>query len=479
MSDIAGAKIAGASSADAPFERSMGGFGALMITLSGLSPTIGVFVVGADVIHQAGTGAALCFATAALLGVAMALVYAELVSAHPETGAEYTIITRTIGPALGFAALGLNLVNFTVAQALSGLGVADYLGGVLWGVSPLAVALVLVAAVTVLAVLNVRFNALLTGIFLVLEVASLAALSWLGFSHPYRGLAEVVFHPVAVATGGRLAVASLAVMGAASATAGNAFDGYGGVCSLGEEVREAPRKVAGVVFWSLGLAIVFQMTPVLAVMVGAPDVRALASSASPLPDFIRAAGGPVVARVMGVGVAIAIFNAMLALSLLGARQLYATGRDRLWPAPLNRAFTRLHPRFRSPWIAALTMGAVSLAWCFAPLDFLVTVIATVTVATYVGLCVAVMAGRRTRSTGGGVYRMPLYPLAPLLGLAALGGVIVVSWSDPREGRPGLVATALVIAVSLLVYGALRLTGSRWADRGPGRAPTGRAEKGDG
>jgi amino acid transporter len=180
---------------------------------------------------------------------------------------------------------------------------------------------------------------------------------------------------------------------------------------------------------------------------------------------------------MGVGVAIAIFNAMLALSLLAARQLYATGRDRLWPAPLNRAFTRLHPRFRSPWIAALTMGGVSLAWCFAPLDFLVTVIATVTVATYVGLCVAVMAGRRTRSTGGGVYRMPLYPLAPLLGLAALGGVIVVSWSDPHEGRPGLVATALVIAVSLLVYGGLRLTGSRWADRGPGRAPA-RAEKGN-
>ena len=74
----------------------MGGFCALMITLSGLSPTIGVFVVGADVIHQAGTGAFLFFLASAGLGVAMALVYAELVSAFPETGAEYTIIIRTI-----------------------------------------------------------------------------------------------------------------------------------------------------------------------------------------------------------------------------------------------------------------------------------------------------------------------------------------------------------------------------------------------
>ena len=452
----------------------MGGFGALMITLSGLSPTIGVFVVGADVIHQAGTGAALCFAAAALLGVAMALVYAELVSAFPETGAEYTIVTRTIGPALGFAALGLNLVNFTVAQALSGLGVADYVGDVLPGLSPRALAIGLVAAVTVLAVLNVRFNARLTGIFFGARSRQprrpvLARV----FASPSRPGGGDALHPVTVAAGGRLATASLAVMGVAASAAVYAFDGYGGVCSLGEEVREAPRKVAAVVFWSLGLAIVFQMTPMLAVAIGAPDVRAIVTSDHPLPDFIRATGGLVMARAMSVAVAIAIFNAMLALSLMAARQLYATGRDRLWPMSLNDAFTRLHPRFRSPWIAALTMGVVSLAWCFAPLEFLVTVIATVTVATYVGLCVAVIAGRRTGATRRGVYRMPLFPLAPLLGLAALGGVIWVSWTDPREGRPGLVATALVIAAALLVYGALKATGSRWADRGPGRVePTG-------
>ena len=446
----------------------MGGFGALMITLSGLSPTIGVFVVGADVIRQAGTGAALCFAAAALLGVAMAFVYAELVSAFPETGAEYTIITRTIGPALGFAALGLNLVNFTVAQALSGLGVADYLGDLLPGVSPRAVALVLVVAVTVLAVLNVRFNAMLTGIFLILEIGSLTALSWLGFSHPHRGLAEVVLHPLALTAGGRLATASLAVMGAAASAAVYAFDGYGGVCSLGEEVREAPRKVAAVVFWSLGLAIVFQMTPILAVMVGAPDVRALAGSAQPLPDFVRAVGGPAMARAMSIAVAVAIFNAMLALSLLAARQLYATGRDRLWPGPLNRAFTQLHPRFRSPWIAALTMGAVSLGWCFAPLDFLVTVIATVTVATYLGLCVAVVAGRARGGTRGGAYRMPLFPVAPVLALIGMVGMMAISFADPKEGRPGLVATAVVIAISMAIYMVLRRTRAPWADRGPGR-----------
>ena len=449
-----------------PLARSMGAVGALMITLSGLSPTIGVFVVGADVIHQAGTGALACFIAAALLGVAMAFVYAELVSAHPETGAEYTILARTLGPAFGFAALGLNLTNFSVAQALSGLGVADYLAGVLPGVPARTIALGLVAAVTGLAVLNIRFNAALTGAFLALEAASLVALSWLGFSHPHRGVIAALTHPVAL-SGARLAKVSLAVMGSAAAAAVYAFDGYGSVSFLSEEMRESRRKVAGVVFWSLGLAIALQLIPVLAVTVGAPDQAVLLSAGQPFVAFVRTTGGATMARVLSVSVALAIFNAMLALAVMSARQLYATGRDRLWPASVNRAFTRLHPRFGSPWIAALTMGAVSLAWCFAGLDFLVTVIASVTVVTYAMLCVAAL--RRPRFPTEGAYRAPLHPLAPLLALAALAGVILVSFADPKEGRPGLIAAAIVIAVSVIIYGVLRLARSPWRDRGPGSA----------
>ena len=107
--------------------RTMGGVGALLITLSGLSPSIGVFVVGSDVIHQAGTAACVCFIAAALLGVAIANVYAELASAFPETGGEYTIVGRVLGPGWGFAMLGLNLLTFSIAPAMTALGVVTYL----------------------------------------------------------------------------------------------------------------------------------------------------------------------------------------------------------------------------------------------------------------------------------------------------------------------------------------------------------------
>jgi amino acid transporter len=423
------------------------------------------------VIRQAGTGTFACFVAAALLGVAMAAVYGELTSAFPETGAEYTILGRTLGPTWGFAMLGLNLVGFTIAQALSGLGMATYLQVIAPGLAPTPTAIVLILMVTAIGVLNIQINALITGLFLSLEMLSLVILTALGFLHPHRAALGVILHPVMAGAGGAAPVAaSLAVMGTAAAGAIYAFNGYGGVVSLGEELHDAPRRVAPVIFWALGLAALLQLAPVLAVMVGAPDLTALFAAKAPLPYFLGLAAGPWLAGTMSLAVGLAIFNAMIAVALMAGRQLFSTGRDRVWPARINDAITRLHPRWHSPWIATLAMGAVSVLWCFAPLSFLVTVIASGTLFIYAGLCLAVLAGRRNGSTAHGAWRMPLFPLAPVLALIALAGVAWTSLTDAAVGRPGLLAGLAVVVASVLLYRlALRRRGT-WAHRGPTAAP---------
>jgi amino acid transporter len=452
--------------AAAHLKRSMHGVGALMITLSGLSPTIGVFVVGSDVIHQAGSGAVLCFLAAALLGVAMAAVYGELVSAFPETGGEYTIIGRTLGPTLGFSALGLNLANFTIAQALSGLGIVTYLRGVFPNASPAPVAVALIVAVSAIAVLRVRLNALVTGAFLGLEVASLVLLTALGLLHPHRAVLVSVMHPLTLGQGGHLVTASLAIMGTAAAGAIYAFDGFGGVVALGEELHDAPRRVAPVIFWALGLAAMLELAPVLAVILGAPDLKVLIAAEAPLPAFIETVGGPWLGTIMSLAVALAIFNAMIALALMAGRQLFSTGRDQVWPESVNAALTQLHSRFNSPWIATLVMGGVSILWCLAPLSLLVTIIASITIATYAGLCVSVIVGRRTGSTRHTACRMPLFPAAPILALIALAGVAWASFGDAEVGRPGLIITLVIVACSGLGYRFLLAPKGTWAFRGP-------------
>ena len=446
------------------FVRTMGALGALFIPLSGLSPSIGVFVVGADVLHRAGSATFLCFLAAGLLGAAIANVYAELAAAFPDTGGEYTIVGRILGPAWGLVMLGLNLLTFSLGPAITGLGVSGYLQAVLPGLPQVPTAMVLVALCMGVSILNVRLNALVTGLFLAVELASLALVAGLGFLHPHRGLGEALA-PLMLNPAGHLQPVSLASLGLGAAAAIYAFDGYGAVVYLGEELHEAPRKIAKVVFWALGLAAVFMLAPLLGALVGAPSLPALFAAEQPLPDFAAALGGPVVSKVLSLAVSLALFNAMIASALMGGRHLYSSGRDGVWPRGMSAALARLHPRFNSPWVATLAIGATSILWCLVRLDLLLILIGEGTAAIYACMSIAALRGR-SGVAAHAPYRMPLFPLVPVLavlGLVALGASDLLT----TEGREGLLATAITAVAALAYYWLWVRKSARWAHRGPG------------
>lgn len=445
----------------------MSSLGGLLITLSCLSPGIGVFIVGSDVIHQVGSGAFLCFVAAVVLGIAMAAVYAELGSAFPDTGGEYTITGRLLGPPAGFAILANNLLGFCIALALSGYGVADYLNAALGGgLTPWPIALAAIASVTLIGVLSIKVNAWVTGLFLAAEMAALLLTAVLGLAHAQPDALHRIVHPMTSA-GGALHGVPIAAMGVAAAGGIYAFNGYGSVVVLGEEIRDARRGVAAVVYWALAIAAVAELLPMLGVIVGAPDLAALSASASPVPDFLRTVGGPVLARLMSLAVALAIFNAMIGTALMGGRQIYATARDRCWSESVSATLDRVHPRFGSPWTATLLLGGIGAMCSLLPVNLLVTILGNGNVALYALLCLAVIAGRRSGGTAGTHARMPFYPLAPLFVLLALCGVIWADLLDSQTGRVGLLATALILALGAGYYGAALRSSRSWGHRDPG------------
>jgi amino acid transporter len=443
--------------------------GALLITISGVTPAASVFIMGQDVIHQAGTGAVLCFAAAALLGIATAFVYAELSSAFPLTGGEYSMIGRTMGPVWGFMALGLNLFGGALGQAVTALGLADYLGVVAPGLPPLPVAFAVTALTTLVTLLNIRVNAKITGAFLLVELAALGVMTALGLAHAHRSFAEVTLAPV-MASGHGLIHTPWAVVGLATAGAIYAYNGYGGACYFGEEMYEARTKVAWVVFASLIVAVAAEFVPVAAAMMGAGDLAAMLGAEKPLPVFLRAAGGDFVDKAVSLGVAAAIVNAMIAIGLINARQLYCSGRDGVWPGPLNHWVAAVHPRFHSPWIATLVMGAATAACCLLPLELLIMLTGTGLVVVYAGVSVAVIAGRRNGATAVGHYRMPAFPLWPLAALLGLAGVAYADLLDPAVGRPSLVANLVVMAVSAAYYLVYLRRRGGWTLRGADGLP---------
>ena len=453
----------------APLGRSMRRAGNLLITVSAITPAASVFIMGQEVIHQAGTGAALCFAAAALLGVATAFVYAELSSAFPLTGGEYSMIGRTMGPVWGFMALGLNLMGGGLGQAVTALGLADYLGVVVPGLPALPIALAATVGTTMVTVLNIRLNAKITGGFLLVELAALGVMTWLGLQHPHRGIGEIFAHPVML-SGAALAHTPWAVVGLAAAGAIYAYNGYGGAVYFGEEMYEARLKVAWVVFASLAIAVVAEFVPIAAVLVGAGDLKTVLGSPAPLPAFLLAAGGVLVDKAVSLGVALAIVNAMIAIGLINARQLYCSGRDGVWPGAMNRWMAAVHPRFHSPWIATLVMGVATALCCLMPLELLIMLTGTGLVVVYAGVAIAAIAGRVNGTTAVGHYRMPLYPFWPIASLVALAGVVAADLMDPASGRPSLIANLGVMIASAAYYLVYLRRRGGWVLRGADGAP---------
>ena len=439
--------------------------GVLFLTLSAATPASSVFVIVPGVVQAAGSGALIAMVLAGAVALCMALTYAELGSRHPSAGGEYAIVGHALGPSLGFAMLGVNVLNLVLASAVLSLGVVDYLRALLPGLQPVPTALAVIAAATGLGVLNIRTNALVTGAFIFVELLALAAVTALGFAHPARGLGEVLLHPLA-ATGvhGALAPVGVGALATAAMVGLFAYDGYGSAIYLSEEVLDARKRLVRAVLWALGVIAAAEMISLAAVLTGAPSLpRLFAGGDGMISTFAAERGGRAFSLAMSAGVALAILNAVIALILMSARQLYATARDGAWPRPVNGVLGRVSARFGSPWAATLLAGGAGAALCFAPLDSLLILSGSSISLIYAGLCVASLrSGRKARGVSSG-WRMPLWPAPPLLALVLLALVTV---SSLKESAVSLTVSVAAGAAAALYHALVLKRRGGWSLRGP-------------
>jgi amino acid transporter len=164
-------------------------------------------------------------------------------------------------------------------------------------------------------------------------------------------------------------------------------------------------------------------------------------------EFIAARGGSMMNTVISLGIALAIFNAIIAMLLQAGRNIFSTGRDKVWTTTINDALTLTHERFHSPWVATLICGTLAALSCLVNATTLFVVTGTGLILVYASLCVAALLGRWNGSTAHGHYRMLLFPLAPVAALLVLMYVVYTNWLDPVIGRPSLFTTAGIVATS--------------------------------
>jgi amino acid transporter len=437
--------------ASSALHRQLSPFGVWLLALSCLSPVFSVYGIGGDVLVHAGTGTVLLFVLG--LGVALlwGLVYAELGSAFPYAGGDYVGVGRTLGGWAGAATLAIWLATVGPTIAFECQIAATYAGQLVQGVGPTFLMFGILAAATLVALLAVRTSTVLTGIFLCVEMIAVVTLIACGFWQPVRG-PDILFAAPRALNGSIMAPVSFGIL--MSALVNTAYGTAGGNQAIyfGEELRNPHRQMGWVILAAALTGGFATALPVIAVTIGARDLPAILASAAPFATFVSQAIGPWAARTLSAGVALAIFNAIIATIMMGARLLFSVARDDLLPTAANRLASSVSSTSGVPRAATLAIAAFSALCCLLSSHVLLVFISGLVVYGWGLVCLAVLVGHRKGLTGSsGLWRAPLYPLAPLLGLLMAIGFAVANLTDATAGRPSLIILGLVMAAAIAWY----------------------------
>jgi amino acid transporter len=414
----------------------------VLLSLSVVTPASSVFIIVPVAFANYGAATFWGFIIAAIVGLLMSLCWAELGATYRTSGGDYALISRAINGSFGFANLGLQLVLGLFIPAVLALGMATYLGVLFPFDAKLTAAMTIVVS-AIISMLHVRLGATVNGLFVYIQMAALAAIAILGFTHIQRPFADLLF-PAVTAADGTTSPATFALVMAGVATAIFAYNGYNNPVYYGEETVGSAKGVATAVIWSLVIVVLVELIPVTAVLLGASSIADLGKSPD-LTAFVAERGGTLVNTVVSLAVAGSIFSAVTACIMQIARALFNAGREQLFPLPISQFFASLHPQTNSP------LGATIFAALFGVIVVLsLNVVALVTFTgafltiAYMMIALAAICSRMKHPNRTRDYQMPGYPLPPIVAL--LGLLYVFTQQTPRD-----ILITLSVLVAFLVY----------------------------
>ena len=168
----------------------------------------------------------------------------------------------------------------------------------------------------------------------------------------------------------------------------------------------------------------------------------LASSHTPLADAAARFGGGWLAMVLTVGAAVSILGTTSNTILLGPRYLHALAMDGYGP----RVLARIHPRFRTPVPAIITLGVLSLLLALSGTFVQLALLSVVArLCTYIATSVSVLVLRRRHGDRENALHLPGGALIPIAAtLLSIGLLASASIGN-------LIAGALALLLGLVIY----------------------------
>jgi amino acid transporter len=399
----------------------------------------------------------------AVVAVADGLVWAELGAAFPRAGGSYAFLREIYSPDgagnwLSFLYVWQLSFSAPLSIASGCIGLSSFLVWFWPGLDGTPIAALqrlhysnFAAAGACLVVTALLYR----------NLSSITRLAWVLFAGVMAAMAGVItsgFAHAFTAGGWHLPAApavsaGLAVAGLSQATLIATYDywGYYNITFLGSEVREPERTIPRAILLSVLFVAVLYVAMNFAAL---PAIHELASTAVAgstnglhlqlVAEIAGSAFGAWMGRLVASLVVWTAFASVFSLLLGYSRVPFAAARD----GNFFRYLDKVHPRYGIPHRSLVALGLVATAFCFFSLQQVITMLVITRILLQFFLQqIGVIVLRIKRPELKRPFRMPLYPLPPIVAMAGFVFILM----NRRHALSGIAVAAVIACSGSLIY----------------------------
>jgi APA family basic amino acid/polyamine antiporter len=422
----------GADTGKSELKRTVGLWSLSAIGIGGTIGT-GIFFILSQAVPIAGPAVIWSFVIAAVVAGLTAVCYAELAGAVPVAGSSYSYAYSTLGELVAVIVGACLLLEWGVAGAATAVGWSQYVNELLdkiFGFQiPAALsnapeeggiinvpAIFLIAMCALLLIRGVSESAKTNAIMVAIKLAVLVMFIVIGA----QGFSSDNLHPFApFGFGGVMTAASVIFF---------TFVGLDGVAAAGEEAKNPHRNLPLAILISL-ITVTVMYVLVALVAVGAQKPGEFEGQEAGLAKILEnVTGQPWPGMVLAAGAIISIFSVTLVSVYGQTRILFAMSRDGMIP-PI---FHKVNPKTLSPVPNTIIVAIViSLLAGFIPINFLAEMTSVGTLVAFITVALGVMVLRRREPNLKRSFKVPLYPVTPVLAILGCLFIIKSPWGGLR------------------------------------------------
>ena len=402
----------------------------------------GIFLKPSVVLSEAGSPvmALIAWVLGGVVTLCSALSIAEIASNIPRAGGLYTYLEELYGEKWGFL-LGWvqSIISYPASVAAQAIAFATYsayfIPMSMWEQRGLALGVL--GFILILNIISTKCGGFIQVLATIGKLVPVVAILGVGM---FSGTAPGASGMSAELIGGGSANIGAAILGTLWA-----YDGWIGVTNMAAEMKNPKKNLPKVI--AVGIIFVIVVYALFnIVLFNALPAQSLAASGTPGADAAVALFGSGGAAFLTAGIMVSVFGSLNGYLMTAARVPQAMAERK--QLPLSGVLGKIHPRFGTPANALIMQVLLAVVYVMSgSFNFLTDLLIFVLWIFFTLGVVGVFLLRKRGLSDRKNYRVPLYPITPIVGIAGSVFILISTViGDPVRSLIGLGVTLLGVPV---------------------------------